>query len=61
MVTEDQVLQHARATYGDHTEEWLEKRLPTLNGKSPREVFAEPGGPERVDSLLTQIDEGMFI
>jgi uncharacterized protein (DUF2384 family) len=61
MIDEVQVLQHARATYGDHAEDWMEKPLTTLNGRSPREVLAEPNGADRVDSLLTQIDEGMFI
>jgi len=61
MSDENQIMKHARAMYGDHAEAWMNQRLNTLNGKSPREVPVEPYGAGRIQELLTQIDEGMFI
>jgi hypothetical protein len=55
------VVRHARKTFGDRAEEWMEKPLPTFNGKSPREMLAEPDGARLVDSLLILIEEGIYI
>jgi hypothetical protein len=54
----DRVIRHSIEIYGDHAKEWMERPLKLLNDKSPREVLSEPGGADRVDSLLTRIDDG---
>jgi uncharacterized protein (DUF2384 family) len=52
----EKVKQLARTIYGDHAEEWMQKPLKQLNGKSPLEALGEPGGADRVEWILIQID-----
>jgi hypothetical protein len=37
-------------------EEWMEKPIPTLGGRTPLQVLNSPGGIEEIKSLLIMIN-----
>jgi tetratricopeptide (TPR) repeat protein len=39
-----------------HYEEWIHRAIPALDGKSPLEMVRLPGGRERVEQLLKEIE-----
>jgi len=38
---------------------WMEKSIPTLEGRTPLEVIRSPGGVEQIKSLLIMINYGV--
>lgn len=50
---EDFMLRRLRA---QHMERWIETPIPALDGKTPQEMVKLPGGAQRVEQLLKQIE-----
>jgi hypothetical protein len=51
-----EVQAHMKDFIARHYAEWLDKRLPALHDRSPREAVQTTGGRERVEALLQELE-----
>jgi Protein of unknown function (DUF2384) len=51
-----EVQEHLKAMLAAHYEDWEKKELPALGNQTPLEAVQTPGGRERVEALLVEIE-----
>ena len=60
-VSNEQLSVKAKYVLGEeHWEEWLDKTLPVMDNKIPREVARTEYGRLELMQILGQMDEGVF-
>ena len=56
LMTKPEVQAQLRAMFAAHYEDWASERLPALGDRTPLEAVRSPGGRERVEALLVDIE-----
>jgi hypothetical protein len=56
LMARPEVQEHLKAMFAAHYEDWEKEKLPALGNQTPLEAVQTPGGRERVEALLVEIE-----
>jgi hypothetical protein len=56
LMARPEVQAHLKAMFSAHYEDWATEKLPALGDRTPLEAVRSPGGRERVEALLADIE-----